>query len=146
MTSGTTRWRFARAPRSLIAEVDPTAFASEVHALDELPSQVSVVSVATGVRGGLSLPAMILATTALYALMSITVVQRRREFGIRLARAGTAAGVLIAVARQALVQIGIGLAWSTGMLIVLMSAVLTSTPGSEAAKMRGRGRMCSPSR
>jgi ABC-type antimicrobial peptide transport system permease subunit len=78
-----------------------------------------------------------LATTALYALMSMTVAQRRREFGIRLALGGTAAGVMITVARRALLQIGMGLTWGAGMWVVLMSTVLAATPGSEAAKMRG---------
>jgi predicted permease len=128
---------FARTLRSLIAEIDPAAFVGEVHALDDLPSPVSIVAVATSVMGGLSLLAMILATTALYALMSMTVTQRRREFGIRLALGGTAAGVMITVARRALLQIGMGLAWGAGLWVVLMSTVLTATPGSEAAKMRG---------
>jgi hypothetical protein len=128
---------FARTLRSLIADIDPTAFVSEVHALDDLPSPVSVVAVATSVMGGLSLLAMILATTALYALMSMTVAQRRREFGIRLALGGTPGGVMITVARRALLQIAMGLAWSGSMWVVLMSTVLTATPGSEAAKMRG---------
>lgn len=47
------------------------------------------------------------------------------------------AGVIITVARRALLQIGISLMWGAGMWVALMSTVLTATPGSEAAKMRG---------
>jgi hypothetical protein len=47
------------------------------------------------------------------------------------------AGVMITVARRALLQIGMGLMSGAGMWVALMSTVLTATPGSEAAKMRG---------
>src|SRR5688572_17865258 len=47
------------------------------------------------------------------------------------------AGVIITVARRALLQIGMGLMWGAGMWVALMSTVLTATPGSEAAKTRG---------
>ena len=85
---------------------------------------------------GLSLLAIVLSTTALYALMSMTVAQRKREFGIRLALGGSAAGVMIAVARRALVQIVMGLTWGAGVWVVLMLSVLRAAPGTEAAKMR----------
>jgi predicted permease len=128
---------FATQLRSLVADVDPTAFVSEVAALDHLPSTLNVIAIASSIMTGLSLLAMALSATGLYALMSMTVTQRRREFGIRLALGGSARGVMVTVARRALTQIGIGVTWGVGLWVILMSSVLKAAPGTEAAKMRG---------
>jgi putative ABC transport system permease protein len=127
---------FAPVLRSLVAEAAPAAFVSEVYALDKLPSEVNPLMIATSATTGIAALAMALATTALYALMSMTVAQRRREFGIRLALGGSAAGVMMTVARRALIQIAIGLTWGAGVWIVLMFSLLRAAPGTEAAKMR----------
>jgi putative ABC transport system permease protein len=127
---------FAPKLRSLVADADPTAFVSEIYALDDLPSTLNVLTMASSTMTGLSLLAMMLSATGLYALMSMTVAERRREFGIRLALGGSARGVMVTVARRALMQIGIGVMWGAGVWVALMSLVLTATPGSEAAKMR----------
>ena len=128
---------FAPKLRALVADVDPTAFVSEVAALDHLPMPVNVIGIASSIMTGLSLLAMALSATGLYALMSMTVAQRRREFGIRLALGGSARGVMVTVARRALMQIGIGVTWGAVVWVVLMSSVLKAAPGTEAAKMRG---------
>jgi len=96
-----------------------------------------VIAIASSIMTGLSLLAMALSATGLYALMSMTVTQRRREFGIRLALGGNARGVMVTVARRALMQIGIGVTWGAGLWVILMSSVLKAAPGTEAAKMRG---------
>jgi putative ABC transport system permease protein len=127
---------FAKELRSLVADVDPTAFVSEVAALDRLPAMLNVIGIASSIMTGLSLLAMALSSTGLYALMSMTVAQRRREFGIRLALGGSARGVMMTVARRALMQIGMGVTWGAGVWVVLMSSVLKAAPGTEAAKMR----------
>jgi predicted permease len=122
--------------RSLVADVDPSAFVSDVAALDRLPMPVNVVGIASGIMTGLSLLAMALSATGLYALMSMTMAQRRQEFGIRLALGGSARGVIAFVARRALIQIGMGVTWGAGLWVLLMSSVLSADPGTEAAKMR----------
>jgi hypothetical protein len=127
---------FAPTLRSLVADVDATAFVSDVYALDHLPMTLSVLAVASSIMTGLSLLATVLSATGLYALMSMTVAQRRREFGIRLALGGSARGVMVTVARRALMQIGMGVTWGSGVWVALMSSVLTAPAGSEAAKMR----------
>jgi predicted permease len=128
---------FAPKLRALVADVDPTAFVSDVAALDHLPMPVNVIAIASSIMTGLSLLAMALSATGLYALMSMTVAQRRREFGIRLALGGSARGVMVTVARRALMQIVMGVTWGAGVWVVLMSSVLKAAPGTEAAKMRG---------
>jgi predicted permease len=128
---------FATKLRSLVADVDPTAFVTEVAALDHLPRMLNVPAMASGIMTGLSLLAMALSATGLYALMSMTVAQRRREFGIRLALGGSVRGVMVTVARRALIQIGMGVTWGACVWVALMSSVLQAAPGTEAAKMRG---------
>lgn len=100
---------FAPRLRSLVAEADPTALLEEISTLDDLPGQANVFGIAIGVMTGISVLAIVLSTTALYALMSMTVAQRRREIGIRLALGGSAGGVMTTVARRALVQIAVGM-------------------------------------
>jgi ABC-type antimicrobial peptide transport system permease subunit len=63
---------------------------------------VNVIGIASSIMTGLSLLAMALSATGLYALMSMTMAQRRREFGIRLALGGSTRGVMMTVARRAL--------------------------------------------
>ncbi len=123
--------------RAIVADVDPTAFVSRVAALDRLPMPVNVIAIASSIMTGFSLLAIALAATALYALMSMTVAQRRQEFAIRLALGGSARGVMVTVARRALIQIGLGVTWGASVWVVLMSTVLNAAPGTEAAKMRG---------
>ena len=127
---------FAPKLRSLVADVDPTAFVSEVAALDHLPMPLNVLAMASSIMTGLSLLAMALAATGLFALMSMTVAQRRLEFGIRLALGGSAREVIVTVARRALIQIAIGVTWGAGVWVALMLSVLRAAPGSEAVKMR----------
>jgi putative ABC transport system permease protein len=107
--------------RALVAEADPTAFLSDIYALDALPAELNVFVIGIGVMTGLALLAIVLSTTALYALMSMTVAQRKREFGIRLALGGSVGGVMMTVARRALVQIAIGVAWGAGFWVPVMS-------------------------
>lgn len=107
--------------RPLVAEADPTALLDDVYALEDLPDDGSlVVRVAMSVMTVLSLLAILLSTTALYALMSMTVAQRTREIGIRLALGGTAGGVMMTVARRALTQIAVGVALGAGFWMAVL--------------------------
>jgi ABC-type antimicrobial peptide transport system permease subunit len=63
--------------------------------------------------------------------MSMTVAQRKREFGIRLALGGSAGGVMMTVARRALIQIAAGVAWGAGLWVAVMAWALAGNPGGE---------------
>ena len=58
----------------------------------------------------LALSVLLLAVAGLYALMSFTVVRRRKEIGIRAALGATTRGVLTSVLARALVQLALGIA------------------------------------
>jgi hypothetical protein len=122
---------FAPRLRSLVAGVEPAAFLEDVYALDQLPVEVNVFRIAMSVMTGLSLLAIVLSTTALYALMSMTVALRKREIGIRLVLGGSARAVMTAVARRALVQIAAGVALGAGFWVVVLSVVSANSSGGE---------------
>ena len=111
---------FAPRLRSLVAESEPAAVVEEVYALDDKPNEVNVSAIGISVMLGLSLLAILLSATGLYALMSMTVAQRRREIGIRLALGGTVAGVIVTIARRALVQIAVGVLVGASFWVLLM--------------------------
>ena len=122
---------FASRLRVLVTEADPAVLVEDVYALDHLHGEVNVFAILTSVTAGLALLAILLSTTGLYALMSMTVAQRRREFGIRIALGGSARRVMMAVARRALVQIAVGEALGAGFWLVVISVALT---GGEAER------------
>lgn len=121
---------FAPRLRSLLAEADPTAILDDVYALDNLPDDGSIVlRVAVGAMTGLSFLAILLSTTALYALMSMTVAQRTQEVGIRLALGGTAGAVMLTVARRAPTQIALGVTLGAGVWVAVVSWALAGDAG-----------------
>jgi putative ABC transport system permease protein len=123
---------FAPVLRQLVTEAEPAAILENIAALDQLRNDTTgPFRLWMSVMSGISLLATLLSTTALYALMSMTVAQRKREFGIRLALGGSTAGVIVAVARRALVQIAAGVALGVGFWVVILSTVLR---GGEIAR------------
>lgn len=65
--------------------------------------------------------AFLLSATGLYALMSFTISQRTREIGIRTALGASTADVVSAVARRAVLQVGVGLVLGVGWGWVLLN-------------------------
>jgi putative ABC transport system permease protein len=95
--------------RDVVASVDPTLHVDEVRTLAEIYREhrfgdniaaITLVAVTASV--------LLLSAAGLYALMSFTVAQRRREIGIRSALGAQPGYLLSAVFRRALWQIGIG--------------------------------------
>lgn len=97
--------------RGVAARVDPALHVEQVRALDEiyrdhrLGDNLGAITI-----GAVTASILLLSAAGLYALMSFTVAQRRREIGIRSAL-GAQPGQLIAdVFKRAFVQIGCGAA------------------------------------
>ncbi len=115
---------FAPPLRTLVAETDPTAVLADVSALEDLPDEAGMLArTAMSVMTGLSILGILLSTSALYAIVSITVTQRTREMGIRLALGGSPGGVILTVARRALNQIVLGVTLAVGFWVAVVWAL-----------------------
>lgn len=118
--------------RSILAEADPSAILDYAHPLDELPAdELTAARIAIGLITSLSLIAIVLSTAALYALMSLTVAQRTREIGIRIALGGNARRIVGTVARRGLTQLALGVALGSGFWVAVFSAMLGGSAGGE---------------
>ncbi len=107
--------------RELAREADPNAIIWEPTALSEVPNFYlfietrlrSVLLVLTAIL-------LVISTMAVYALMSFTVAQRRRELGIRIALGAGWRDVVATIARHAAVQLGVGSLAGMGLSWVLL--------------------------
>jgi predicted permease len=88
----------------------------------------------SSVSGGFALLALVLVATGLYGILSRTVVERRREIGIRMALGARRQQIVSALARTAALRIGIGLAAGAALAAVaghlLQSLLYGVTPTS----------------
>jgi putative ABC transport system permease protein len=109
------------------ADGDPMTLAPRVrHIAQEIDSRVVIASpitldrvfegdwyIMTAIVGGIGvLVAVLLALAAsgLYAIMSFTIAERRREIGIRIALGADRGRIVMQVARRAIIQIALGVA------------------------------------
>jgi predicted permease len=95
--------------RTLAAEADPTAIIWAPVALDEVFNfQVTIERLVRSYAIVLIGILLTIATLAIYALMSFTVAQRTKEIGIRIALGAGWRSIVGAIARRAMVQLGVG--------------------------------------
>ena len=93
-------------------------------ALDELPNAAALVQrTASGVVVGLSLIAIVLSTTAVYALMSFRIARRTREIGVRIALGGRSGRIVGAVAGRPLRQLVLGVLLGAGFWAVVFASL-----------------------
>jgi predicted permease len=87
------------------------------------------------VSGALALLALLLTALGMYGLLTRSVVLRTREIGIRIALGAQKGGVVFAVARKALLDIGIGLVAGEAAAFFLTSGIrqLLGTPQATTA-------------
>ena len=101
--------------RDVSASVDPTLHVDEVRTLAEIYREHRFGdNLGALTIGAVTGSVLLLSAAGLYALMSFTVAQRRREIGIRSALGAQPSQLVSAVFRRAFVQIGAGSA--VGML------------------------------
>jgi ABC-type antimicrobial peptide transport system permease subunit len=74
---------------------------------------------------------LLLSGAGLYSLMSFTVSQRTREIGIRTALGARAAGILVAIAWRAFLQLVVGIAAGFVLGLSLLDSLRTDVPGPD---------------
>jgi hypothetical protein len=129
---------FAPKLRALAAAVDPTLRLGTVRTLTDLNRQgLIAMRLIALVLGLVLLSVFLLSAAGVYALMSFTVTQRRREIGIRTALGAHPGQVLRSVFSRAAWQIALGL-----LVGVAAAAGLEAATGGEL--MGGRGGVLLP--
>ena len=99
----------ARAIEEAIAGVDPLLPLGRIRQMNDVRAAATTEqSMLMTVVGALALVALLLAGIGLHGLISHSVTERTREFGIRLALGATPAGTVRAVAWSGIVLAGIG--------------------------------------
>jgi putative ABC transport system permease protein len=118
---------FVPRARAIAAALDPALRLSELQRLDRVADDL-VWLFGMWLRATLVLTAvaLLLSLAGIYAVLSFTVARRTREIGVRVALGASRRGVLTAIFRRPLTQVGIGIA-AGATLIYLGAQVLSRT-------------------
>jgi putative ABC transport system permease protein len=113
--------------RAIAASVDPTLRLSEFQRMDQVTSPlVWALGMWLRISLGLTAVALLLSLAGIYAVLSFTVARRTREIGVRVALGASRHGVLTAIFRRPLTQVGLGIA-AGATLIWAGARVLSGT-------------------
>ncbi len=105
--------------REIATALDPTLRVEELRPLDEVYRQIQLSNnLGTFALAAVMLSVLLLSAAGLYALMSFTVAQRRREIGIRSALGAQPRRLLAGIFRRALGQVAVGVV--VGVLAALI--------------------------
>jgi predicted permease len=130
--------------RRALREVDPTLPANEFHTLQDLVDKaVSPRRFVVLLLAGFSAFALVLASLGIYAVVSYSVSQRKREIGIRMALGARAGDVQARIVRQTLLLAAVGIAlgmagsWALAKTIQTLLYGVTATDPITFAGMLG---------
>ncbi|MBS1829343.1 MAG: ABC transporter permease [Acidobacteria bacterium] len=102
---------FSQPLREMAANVDPELYLRDIRSLEEaLRKEQWISRLEAGVLLGITISVWLLSSAGVYALMSFTVSQRRREIGIRMALGAGHTRIITAVFSRALLQLAAGAA------------------------------------
>jgi predicted permease len=102
---------FGRRLREIAAAVDPDLHLRDIRGLDvALRSEQWISRLQAAVAAAVTLSVLMLSATGVYALMSFTVSQRRREIGIRMALGAGRRRIVAGIFSRAFLQLGAGAA------------------------------------
>jgi predicted permease len=111
---------FARTLQRLATAVDPTLRLHSILPLDEInATQLEFYDFWILVSGLLTLVALTLSWSGIYAVMSFTVSRRTREIGIRVALGGRALHVVLSIFRRPLTQVAAGIAIGVSVFLAI---------------------------
>jgi len=129
---------FTRRLQEIAAAVDPDLHVRNIRGLDEhLRSEQWISRLQAGVAAAVTLSVLMLSSAGIYALMSFTVSQRRKEIGIRMALGADWKRIVASIFSRALLQLAGGAA-----LGVALGAALDKASGGEL--MRGNAAVVLP--
>ena len=115
--------------REIAAAVSPTLRLSELQRLNEVTNGILwVVGLWIRVSIVMTAVALLLSLAGIYAVMSFIVARRTREIGVRVALGASRRGVVAAIFRRPLIQVGLG---------ILAGAALIAAAGSVETEMPG---------
>ena len=119
--------------RRAVRDVDANLPLGEVATMQEIKAEtLSGVSRPAGLIGGFAGVAVLLAGVGLYGVISYSLTQRRKEFGIRVALGASPGTVVLQVLRGALGMVGaglgLGLAGACAMTRILTSFLFEVSP------------------
>jgi putative ABC transport system permease protein len=115
--------------RTRSAQIDPGLRLYDVMALDEVHRRRDPIAVpAMTAIAVITLLALVLSAAGLYSLMSVSVMRRTREIGIRISLGASPRTVLTALFARAAVQMGIGIVIGVSLGPAVMTALGNSEP------------------
>lgn len=102
---------FAGRLREMVTQLDPTLHLRETRPMDDaLRQDAGAMRLAALALGAVCVSVLLLSGAGIYALMSFTVTQRRREIGIRAALGAHPRRILASIFSRALGQLALGVA------------------------------------
>jgi putative ABC transport system permease protein len=106
------------------AAIDPALpFSGQPSLATAIEFQIAGRRIISSVLGGLAAMGLLMAAVGLSGLVAETVVDRKREFAVRLALGAGARRVLLAVLRRAVVLAALGTAAGLALSLVLAGAI-----------------------
>jgi hypothetical protein len=129
---------FTQRLREIAAALDPDLHLRKIRGLDEaLRSEQWISRLQAAVFGAVTASVLLLSSAGIYALMSFTVSQRRKEIGIRMALGADGKRIVASIFSRALGQLALGAALGVAMGVGLEKA-------SEGNLMRGNAAVVLP--
>ncbi len=125
---------FGRRLSELSAAVDPDLQLRNVLGMDEALRREQWISrLQAAMFAAVTLSVLTLSSAGIYALMSFTISQRRKEIGIRLALGADRRNIVVSIFSRALVQLGAGAALGLVLGTALEKSSSESLMGGNAA-------------
>jgi predicted permease len=109
----------ADAIRRAAAEILPGATAPKIYSFDSvITHDLTRQRLLSSVSGGFALLALALVATGLYGILARTVVERRREIGIRMALGAQRQKIVAALARTAVLRVAAGVVIGAALAVM----------------------------